>query len=81
MIAITAKLAKCGHTRVMQREIDEVEYALTVLLRMRDEVSKNAELYDPDARNRIDEAIARFEHVRREAQSMVCSAEQNLKAA
>ncbi len=65
----------------MQREIDEVEYVLTVLLRMKDQVSANGELYDPDARNRIDEAIARLEYVRREVQSMVCSAEQNLKAA
>ncbi len=65
----------------MQREIDEVEYVLTVLLHMRVEVSTNAQLYDPDARNRIDEAIARLEYVRREAQSMVCSGEQNLEAA
>ncbi len=65
----------------MQREIDEAEYVLTVLLRMRDEVSATPDLYDPDARKKIDEAIARFENVRRESQLIAGSVELDLKAA
>jgi len=65
----------------MQRVFEEAEYVLTVLHRMRDEAAVNRELYDPDARKRIDEAIARVEDVLRQAQLMVCSAERNPKAA
>ncbi len=79
--AISAKPPKSGHAGVMLREIEEVEYVLAVLLRMRDEASATPELYDPDAWKRIDEAITRFENVRREAQMMTHSVEQNLKAA
>jgi hypothetical protein len=43
----------------MQRVVDEAEYVLTVLYRMRDAVSENPELYDLDAQKRIEEAIAR----------------------
>ncbi len=65
----------------MQSVVEEAEYVLTVLHRMRDEVAVNRGLYDPDARKRIDEAIARAEDLLRQAQVMVCSAERNPKTA
>jgi hypothetical protein len=65
----------------MQSVVEEAEYVLTVLHRMKDEVAVNRELYDPDARKRIDEAIARVEDVLRQAQLMVCSGGRNPKAA
>ncbi len=80
-MAITAKLPRFDHADVMQRELDEVDYVLTVLLRMRDQVSAKAELYDPDAKERIDEAIARLDKVRRETELIVCNVEQPSKAA
>ena len=45
----------------MQRQVDEAEYVLTVLYRVRDEVSANPTLFDPDAQERIDEEIARIQ--------------------
>jgi hypothetical protein len=56
---------------------------LAVLYRMRDEVAVNPELFDPDAQERIDEAIARTENVLRSArsQAMIWRVEQNVKAA
>lgn len=48
---------------------------------MRHEVSANLGLYDADAREQIDEAIARVEDVLRKAQLMVCGTERNLEAA
>lgn len=71
------------HTRIMQRVVDESEYVLAVLHRMRDEVAANPELFDPDAQERIGEAIARMENVLRSArsQSMIWSMEPNVKAA
>jgi hypothetical protein len=67
----------------MQRVVDEAEYVLAVLYRMRDEVSENPDLYDPDAQKRMEEAIARVEHVLRSARSQLISlsVEQNVKAA
>ena len=67
----------------MQRVVEESEYVLVFLRRMRAEVSANPELFDPDARARISEAIARMEDVLRSARSelMICSVEQNAKAA
>lgn len=64
----------------MQRVVDEAEYVLTVLHRMRTEACCNPELYDPDAQERIDEAIARVEEVLRETHPNGY-AEQSLKAA
>ena len=81
MIAITARSWAFNHTGIMQRLVDEAEYVLTVLHRTRNEAAANPELYDPDAQERIDEAIARIEEVLRDAQLQVRSAEQNVKAA
>ena len=47
----------------MDRLADEAEYVLTILYRMRDEVIANRTWFDPDALERIDEAIARIEGV------------------
>jgi len=65
----------------MQRVIDEAEYVLRVLHRMRAEASANPELFDPDASKRIDEAITRVEDSLQQAQLMVCEAKQDLQAA
>lgn len=61
----------------MQRVLDEAEYVLTVLRRMRGEAFANPELYDPDAQQRIEEAIARVEDVLRNAQLKFRNAKQN----
>jgi hypothetical protein len=45
----------------MERQMDEAEYVLAALYRMRGEVSTNPSLFDPDAQERIDEAIVRVE--------------------
>jgi hypothetical protein len=67
----------------MQRVVDEAEYVLAVLHRMRDEVSENPDLFDPDAQRRMEEEIARLEHVVRSARSQLTNrtVEQNVKAA
>ena len=67
----------------MQRLIDEAEYVLTVLCRMRDQVSANPELFDPDAQKRIEEAITRIQTVlRAERRALVIwSVEHKVKAA
>jgi hypothetical protein len=43
---------------------DEAEYVLAVLYRMREEVIANPQLFEPDAQERIDKAIAFIEQVR-----------------
>jgi len=63
----------------MERLVDEAQYVLATLYRMRDEVSANPKLFDPDARERIDEAIARVQAVVRTARSRLM--EQEVKAA
>jgi hypothetical protein len=67
----------------MQRAVDEAEYVLAVLCRMRDEVSADPESFEPDAQQRIDEAIVCIQDVLRSAraQLMICSVEQKAKAA
>ena len=80
-MAITAIPTNFCHPGIMQRVIEEAEYVLTVLIRMRDAASTNTELYDPDARKRIDDEIARMEGVLRYARLAVSRAEQNLRAA
>jgi hypothetical protein len=80
-MAITATPMTFNDTGVMQRVLDEAQYVLGVLNRMRDQASENPELYDPDASRRIDEAIARVEDGLKHAQVMVHRADQNLKAA
>ncbi len=63
--------------------MQESEYVLAVLYRVRAEVSANPKLFDPDAQNRIDEAIARIEDVLRSTRSqlMIESEQENVKAA
>jgi hypothetical protein len=64
----------------MQRLVDEAQYVLALLYRMRDEVSANPELFDPGAQERIDEAIARIQAVLRSTRSELV-VEQEVKAA
>jgi hypothetical protein len=42
------------------RLVDDVDYVLSVLHRMKDEVSANPNLFEPHALERIKEAIARI---------------------
>jgi hypothetical protein len=76
-------LVTASHTSrcAMQRVIDEAEYVLRVLHRMRDESSANPELFDLDASKRIDEAITRVEDSLQQARLKVCEAKQDLQAA
>jgi hypothetical protein len=64
----------------MQRLVDEAQYVLALLYRMRDEVSANPELFDSGAQERIDEAIARIQAVLRSTRPELL-VEQNVKAA
>jgi hypothetical protein len=64
----------------MERVIDEAEYVLAVLYRMRDEVSANPGLFDPGSHERIDEAIARIQPLLRSTRSELMM-EQEVKAA
>lgn len=64
----------------MERTVDEAEYVLAILHRMRTEVSANPILFDPDAQERIDQTIVRMENVLRSAR-LHCSVEQEIKAA
>ncbi len=50
----------------MDRRADEADYVLANLRRMRTEVVANPELFDPDALEHIDEAIAYILAVRPE---------------
>ena len=63
--------------------MDEAEYVLAILHRMRAEVSASPELFDPDAEERIDEAIVYIQNELRSVRSqlMICSAGQENKAA
>lgn len=63
--------------------MQESEYVLAVLHRMRAEVFANPQLFDSDAGERIDEAIARIEDVLRSTRSqlMIERVEENVKAA
>ena len=67
----------------MQRTVDEAEYVLAVLQRMRCEVFANPELFDRDAQQRIDEAIVCIQQVIRSTQTqlMIYSAQDETKAA
>jgi hypothetical protein len=67
----------------MERTLDEAEYVLAVLQRMRGTVSANPELFDPDAHVRIDEAIIHIQKVIRSNPSELTnsSVEQEIKAA
>ncbi len=82
VMPVTATPAKFPHTRIMQRIVDEGEYVLAALYRMRKRVSANRELFDPDAQERIDEAIVRIQDVLRSTRSQLrWSVEQEVKAA
>jgi len=67
----------------MERVVDEAEYVLAVLHRTRDEVTAYPTLFDPDAPERIDEAIDRLQQMLQMARSqlMTSGMEQNAKAA
>jgi hypothetical protein len=69
-----------SHTRIMERTMDEAEYVLAILQRMRAEVSAKPILFDPDAQERIDEAIVCIQNMLRSTRSQ-CSVEQEIKAA
>ena len=62
----------------MERVLDEAQYVLQNLSRMRDEVSAHPRDFDPDAQERMDEAISRVQAVLRSARSTL---EQKVKAA
>jgi hypothetical protein len=64
----------------MERLIDEAEYVLELLYRMRDQVCANPELFEPGAHKRIDEAIARIQPVLRSTRPELMM-EQKVKAA
>lgn len=81
MTAITAKPLRLSHTAIMQRVIDEAEYVLTILQRMRDESCSHPDLYDPGAQKQMDEAIAHVEDVLRNARSILRGGGQSPKAA
>ncbi len=63
--------------------MEEAEYVLAVLHQMRSEVSTNPELFDPDAQERIDEAVVYVQDVLRSIRSqlMTSTVEQQVKAA
>ena len=60
--------------------MDEAEYVLEILHRMRAEVCANPMLFDPDAQTRIDEAIVCIQNVLRSTQ-LEGGVEQEIKAA
>ena len=67
----------------MERTVDEAEYVLAVLQRMRGEVSANPDLFDRDAQRRIDEAIVCIQQVIRSTQTelMIYRAQEEKEAA
>jgi len=83
VMPVTAPAAEFPHNRIMQRVVEEAEYVLSLLRRMRDEVSANPELFDPGAQDRIDEAIVCTQNVLGSAQSqtMIRRMQQEIKAA
>ena len=64
----------------MERTVDEAEYVLAILHRMRAEVCANPMLFDPDAQERIDEAIVCIQNMLRSTR-LECGVEQEIKAA
>ena len=69
---------------MMERVADEAQYVLAVLYRMRDEVSADPKLFEPDAQERIDEAIVRMQDVLRSTRTQLMiseGVEQKVKAA
>lgn len=73
-MAVTVPGKSLADTCRMERLIDEAEYVLRILCRMRDEVSANPEWFEPDARERIDKAITRIQlSFRPEGNEFACS--------
>jgi len=69
---------------MMERVADEAQYVLAVLYRMRDEVSADPKLFEPDAQERIREAIVRMQDVLRSTRPQLMiseGVEQKVKAA
>ena len=66
---------------IMQRVVDEAKYVLRVLHRMEHEVSANPELFDPDARVRIEKAIDRVDGALRQAELIVSGGSHSPKVA
>jgi hypothetical protein len=64
VISATAILRKSVYTCLVDRLTDEAEYVVAILHRMREEVIAHPELFDPDAQERIDKAIASIDEVR-----------------
>lgn len=54
-----------------EHTVQEPEYVLAVLRWMRDRVSANPKLFDPDAQDRVNEAIARIDDVVRSTRSQL----------
>lgn len=46
----------------MDRVVDESNYVLSILKRMREEIRLKPDLFDPDAQRRINEAITLLKH-------------------
>ena len=65
----------------MQRIVDEAEYVLRNLCRMRDEISAHPQDFDPDAQARLAEAIARIQAVLEPTRSPLMVSNQLVKAA
>ena len=67
----------------MERIVDEAEYVLRNLCRMRDEISAHPQDFDPDAQERMGEAIARVQALLRFTRSKlkIYSQEHKAKAA
>ena len=53
----------------MERVVDEAEYVLRNLCRMRDEISAHPQDFDPDAQERMGEAISRVQALLRSTRS------------
>lgn len=67
----------------MEQIMEEAEYVLTVLRQVRGEVSTTPELFDPDAQERIDEAVLYVQDILLSIRSqlMTPTVEQQIKAA
>jgi hypothetical protein len=83
VMSVTAPQRSFRHTRIVERTVDEAEYVLAVLQRMRHTVSASPELFDPNAQSRIDEAIICVQNVIRSTPSeqTIYGEEQEIKAA
>jgi hypothetical protein len=64
-----------------EQTVQESEYVLAVLCQMRDKMSANPNLFEPDAQERLAEAIARVDNGLRSIRLMIGSVEQDVKSA